>query len=61
MALMNKFKAVFKKSLKKVFAAAMVLNDMKARKKSLIITNTAVRRSSVLEGRLKVPAPRLPR
>ena len=45
MALMNKFKAVFKKSLKNKLAAAMVLNDMKAMKKSLTITNTAVRRS----------------
>lgn len=35
MALMNKFKAVFKKSLKNKLAAAMVLNDMKAMKKEL--------------------------
>ena len=35
MALMNKFKAVFKKNLKNKLAAAMVLNDMKAMKKEL--------------------------
>ena len=35
MALMNKFKAVFKKSLKNKLAAAIVLNDMKAMKKEL--------------------------
>ena len=35
MALMDKFKAVFKKNLKNKLAAAMVLNDMKALKKQL--------------------------
>ena len=35
MALMDKFKAVFKKNLKNKLAAAVVLNDMKALKKQL--------------------------
>ena len=34
-ALMDKFKAVFKKTLKNKLAAAVVLNDMKALKKQL--------------------------
>lgn len=35
MALMDKFKGVFKKNLKNKLAAAMVLKDMKAMKKEL--------------------------